>query len=1043
MRAEDVIEILGYSASPDKWVTADGAEPGTAHLWRTAHRAKVFGSYVYNTSPASDAILPPRAAVHVARAADEEQARDIHRNLWNLSSAPFLLVVLPHQVRVYAGFNFDPTKEGIGCIETANLTIDDIRQKLKDFYADEIDSGRIWQTQAANLTPERRVDQRLLASLERLGDELVENRKINRAGAHALIGKYIYIWYLIDRRIVTDRWLNRYNIRLEDVVGKGASKANLLRLINALESRFNGMIFPLDLTRSDAPSDDDISYVASVFRGDDPTSGQLALDFQAYDFSFIPVEMLSSIYEQFLRREGKGKDEGAVYTREFVADYLLCELNSVKPLRVGMRVLDPACGSGVFLVLVYRRLIEEELRKRRRKFLPPDRLREILVESIFGVEPSRDACYVTEFSLILTLLSYVDPPDLEENEDFQFPVLHNTNIFECDFFDGESAFWKRAITFHWITGNPPWTKLNSKTAPKQQPNAWQWLTDKEESKNRPVGKYSLSEAFSWRVTDVLTDGGCVGLLLHATSLFNSYSANYRKEFFKQNTVLRVTNFSNLVYILFKGRADAPAATFIYRRPGPGDYERPDGDEADSEAIQKKPKIIHYGPFVANQVFFRADGNSVDKQAWAITIYEDEIQIIDPWEAETGDVSVWKLALWGNYRDRQAVSQFKRIFPESLGEVIRKRDWNFHQGVELRNVYEEARKKEAGEGGEDLDYVTELETLKILNVRGMSGKFYLTVPPDALVDIPEDKRYVRTRGGQAGLRVAKAPHIFWSTTFAAYSDLDFVLPAPQVGLSGPAGDADYLRAVSAFLNSSIGQYLLFFHAASWGVDRSKFAPADAKPVPIPSFSGDQVRQLAELHRELSETQTTDTQGSLFDSIDGVNKISPSQTRRELDNEVGRILRIPGHLRLLAADFTQVRYQLNKGKTTGTAAKPATVKDLTSYARHLMRELNDFAEIHHRVSIKRFYDFVLCTVEITRSRQSYKPIVEDAAHSSSLSRLWKDLEQQFSQWVYVRRSLRTFAGKKVYLLKSSRLIDWTRTQALLDSDDIIAEVLNSAD
>lgn len=1030
MRAEDVIELLGYSASPDKWVTADGAEPETAHLWRTAQRTHVLGSYVYKTSPASNPILPPRAAVHVARACDEDEARNIHRNLWNLSSAPFLLVVLPHQVRVYAGFNFDPTEENIGCIETASLTPDDISVKLKDFYADEIDSGRIWQTQAANLTPERRVDQRLLDSLKRLGDELVENRQIDRAVAHALIGKYIYIWYLIDRSILSDKWLNRYGIHLNDVIGKATSRGNLLRLIDALESRFNGRIFPLDLSGPDAPGDDVISYVASVFRGDDPTSGQLALDFQAYDFSFIPVEMLSSIYEQFLRREGKGKDEGAVYTREFVADYLLCELNSIKPLRLGMRVLDPACGSGVFLVLVYRRLIEEELRKRRRKFLPPERLRQLLVESIFGVEPSRDACYVTEFSLILTLLSYVNPPDLDENEAFQFPVLHNTNIFQCDFFDSESAFWKRSLTFDWITGNPPWSKLKTKTALDQQPNAWKWLADKERAKNRPVGKYSLSESFSWRVTDVLNEGGYVGLLLHATSLFNSYSSDYRKQFFKEHTVLRITNFSNLVYILFKGRADAPAATFIYTK---------------AEADQKKPKIIHYGPFVANQVFFRADSKSNAKQAWSITIYEDEIQTIDPYEVEVGDASIWKLALWGNYRDRQAVAQLKRLFPESLGEVIKKRAWKFHQGVELRNVYEEARKREAGEGGEDLDYVDELETLKRLNVKAMSGKFYLEVPPAALVDIPEEIRYVRTRGGQAGLKVAKAPHIFWSTAFAAYSDLDFVLPAPQVGLSSPVEDADYLRAVSAFLNSSLGQYLLFFHAASWGVDRSKFAPADANPVPIPSFSDEQVWLLANLHRELSETQTADLQGSLFDLGSGLNKISPSQTRRQLDNEVGRILKIPGHLRMLASDFTQVRYQLNKGKTTGTAAKPATLRDLTTYARHLSRELDDFAETNHKVSIKKFHDFVLCTVEITRSHQSYKPIVEDTTDlpSTSLRRLWKDLEHQFSQWVYVRRSLRAFVGKKVHLLKSSRLIDWTRTQALLDSDDIIAEVLNTAD
>jgi hypothetical protein len=81
-------------------------------------------------------------------------------------------------------------------------------------------------------------------------------------------------------------------------------------------------------------------------------------------------------------------------------------------------------------VLAYRRLIEGELSKRKGKKLSPDELRQILEKSIFGVESSGEACYVTEFSLILTLLSYVEPPELHENENFKFPDLHDRNIFK-------------------------------------------------------------------------------------------------------------------------------------------------------------------------------------------------------------------------------------------------------------------------------------------------------------------------------------------------------------------------------------------------------------------------------------------------------------------------------------------------------------------------------------------------------------------------------------------------------------------------------------
>jgi hypothetical protein len=230
--------------------------------------------------------------------------------MWNLSTAPFLLLILPNQVRVYSGFKFDSTAPS-ECIVTANLTAADISRKLHEFYASEIDSGRIWRTQAQNLSFERRVDQCLLRNLKQLGDHLVDTEGLDTSVAHALIGKYIYIKYLVDRGILSRRWLRDHRISLDEVLGRDASLKGLRLLIEALEHRFNGRIFPLDFDESSVPDDAAVAYVASVFRGDDAISGQLALDFQAYDFSFIPVETLSSIYEQFLRREGKGKEKGA------------------------------------------------------------------------------------------------------------------------------------------------------------------------------------------------------------------------------------------------------------------------------------------------------------------------------------------------------------------------------------------------------------------------------------------------------------------------------------------------------------------------------------------------------------------------------------------------------------------------------------------------------------------------------------------------------------------------------------------------------------
>jgi hypothetical protein len=107
MGPDDVIDQLGYLDAPENWVTAKQSDPATAHLWRSAKKAHVKGSYVFRTTPKSDPFLSARPAVHVAEAPNINEARSIHRSLWNLGTAPFVIIILPDHVRVYAGFNYD------------------------------------------------------------------------------------------------------------------------------------------------------------------------------------------------------------------------------------------------------------------------------------------------------------------------------------------------------------------------------------------------------------------------------------------------------------------------------------------------------------------------------------------------------------------------------------------------------------------------------------------------------------------------------------------------------------------------------------------------------------------------------------------------------------------------------------------------------------------------------------------------------------------------------------------------------------------------
>jgi hypothetical protein len=512
---DDLLTELGYRQSSFYREGGEDADVSVAHLLRDAQRAHVRGSYFIRTAGGGPKIARERPAVHVAEVKTPDEARQIHRQLWNQGTTPFLLVSLPGQVRVYTGFAYDETNEEVGQVERpldlTSLSIHEIAQRLEFLRADSIDSGDIWRAKGAYLTKDKRVDRTLLRTLRSLSHQLVRRHHLDRNVAHALIGRFVYLHYLRERDILSDQWLADADVDPNSVFRANARLNAFRRVTDKVDERFNGRIFPIDWSAPSAPNADAIRAVARAFAGEEPGSGQMAL-FRTFDFSFIPIELLSAIYEQFLHDEGKGSKEGAFYTSEPVAEYLIAEVESVKRLEPGMKVLDACCGSGVFLVLSFRRLVEQELRRRKSRTLAPKELSRILTSSIFGVERNGEACLVTEFSLILTLLDYVKPPEWHEHEDFKFPELHNRQVFECDLFDDESQFWQTAEHFDWIVGNPPWVEIDP-TDEDEQPVV-RWIERVRQSGETPVARYRSSEAFTWRVRERLADDGVIGLITH-------------------------------------------------------------------------------------------------------------------------------------------------------------------------------------------------------------------------------------------------------------------------------------------------------------------------------------------------------------------------------------------------------------------------------------------------------------------------------------------------------------------------------------------------
>src|SRR5437660_9505780 len=204
MLLSTLIQELDYEQSAHYRSHVTDFEPEIAHLFRAASDAGVSGIYVFQASPAiSQKVVVDRPVVYVAQAENLARAKSIHRSLWNLFYAPYLIVLLPQQVRVYTGFKYSEEDPNEGFLD--EFPHNDLRLLLAEFSSEAIDTGRIWQRgkYKNQLDQQERVDKRLLINLRQLGDVL-KNQGLDTSVADALIGKYVDIRYFWDRGVLTE-----------------------------------------------------------------------------------------------------------------------------------------------------------------------------------------------------------------------------------------------------------------------------------------------------------------------------------------------------------------------------------------------------------------------------------------------------------------------------------------------------------------------------------------------------------------------------------------------------------------------------------------------------------------------------------------------------------------------------------------------------------------------------------------------------------------------------------------------------------------------
>jgi hypothetical protein len=375
------------------------------------------------------------------------------------------------------------------------------------------------------------VDTAFLQEIELWRDVLAHNIALRNPGISDRDLNFA-VQRTIDRivflRICEDRGIELYG-RLQDLCNAPNIYRRLAELFQRADERYNSGLFYFDGERNRAEPPDEMTLGLAI--DDKPLRDILEGLYypeSPYEFSVLPAEILGQVYEQFLGkviRVTKGgqarvdekpevrKAGGVYYTPAYVVDYIV--RNTVGSLLAGrspaaaarLRVLDPACGSGSFLIGAYQYLLDwhrdwyvEHGAERRARGRNPVLYRggggqwrltaaekkRILLRNIFGVDIDAQAVEVTKLALLLKVLEYESDetvsnqlrlyheralPDLGANikcgnsligPDFyngrQLSLLDDEERYRINAFDWKTEFPEilKAGGFDAVIGNPPY-----------------------------------------------------------------------------------------------------------------------------------------------------------------------------------------------------------------------------------------------------------------------------------------------------------------------------------------------------------------------------------------------------------------------------------------------------------------------------------------------------------------------------------------------------------------------------------------------------------